>query len=170
MVGADRLPVVSGLDRAMFGYFASKRAAELVVEESGLPWTTLRATQFHELMLMVARQTSRLPVLPAPAGFRFQPVAGADVADRMVGLALGSPAGLVPDIAGQTAYAFADVLRSYLRAVGKHRPILPVRIPGRAAREYRAGANLPLGGTVGHRTWEDFLAAHTASEDVTKTG
>jgi uncharacterized protein YbjT (DUF2867 family) len=30
----------------MFGYFASKRAAERIVEGSGLPWTTLRATQF----------------------------------------------------------------------------------------------------------------------------
>ena len=28
VVGADRVPVVSGVDRAMFGYFASKRAAE----------------------------------------------------------------------------------------------------------------------------------------------
>ncbi|MGH3338769.1 MAG: SDR family oxidoreductase, partial [Propionibacteriaceae bacterium] len=53
VVGADRIPVVSGVDRAMFGYFASKRVAEKVVEDSGLPWTTLRATQFHEGMLMV---------------------------------------------------------------------------------------------------------------------
>ena len=28
VVGADRVPVVSGVDRAMFGYFAAKRAAE----------------------------------------------------------------------------------------------------------------------------------------------
>jgi hypothetical protein len=76
----------------------------------------------------------------------------------------------VPDIAGPTAYLFADVLRSYLRTVGKRRPILPVRIPGGAARAYRAGANLPHGGTVGRRTWEDFLAAHTAEDAVAKTG
>jgi uncharacterized protein YbjT (DUF2867 family) len=47
VVGADRIPVVSGIDRAMFGYFAAKLAAERVVADSGLPWTTLRATQFH---------------------------------------------------------------------------------------------------------------------------
>jgi uncharacterized protein YbjT (DUF2867 family) len=52
VVGADRVPVVSRLDRMMFAYFASKRGAELVVEQSGLPWTTLRATQFHDLALM----------------------------------------------------------------------------------------------------------------------
>src|SRR5260221_14029824 len=34
VVGADRIPVVSGIDRAMFGYFASKLAAERVVAGS----------------------------------------------------------------------------------------------------------------------------------------
>ncbi len=74
VVGADRVPVVSGADRAMFGYFASKLAAERVVAGSGLPWTTLRATQFHDLILIVAQQMAKLPVIPVPAGFRFQPV------------------------------------------------------------------------------------------------
>ena len=74
VVGADRVPVVSGADRAMFGYFASKLAAERVVADSGLPWTTLRATQFHDLILLVAQQMVKLPVIPVPAGFRFQPV------------------------------------------------------------------------------------------------
>jgi uncharacterized protein YbjT (DUF2867 family) len=40
VVGADRIPVAGGVDRAMFGYFASKLAAERVVAESRLPWTT----------------------------------------------------------------------------------------------------------------------------------
>src|SRR5918998_2253061 len=62
VVGADRIPVVSRVDRAMFGYFASKRAAERVVADSGLPWTMLRATQFHDLILTVAQQMAKLPV------------------------------------------------------------------------------------------------------------
>jgi uncharacterized protein YbjT (DUF2867 family) len=35
VVGADRIPVVSGIDRAMFGYFAAKLAAEQVIADSG---------------------------------------------------------------------------------------------------------------------------------------
>ena len=58
----------------MFGYFAAKLAAEGVVANSGLPWTTLRATQFHDGILKTARQMARLPVVPVPAGFRFQPI------------------------------------------------------------------------------------------------
>jgi uncharacterized protein YbjT (DUF2867 family) len=159
VVGADRIPVASGIDRAMFGYFASKLAAERVVADSGLPWTTLRATQFHDLILMTARQLARLPVIPVPAGFRFQPVDAGEVAARLVELALGAPAGLVPDIAGPRVYEMAALLRGYLRARRKHRLIVPVWLPGKAARAFRAGANLAPDRAVGRRTWEDFLVA-----------
>ena len=158
VVGAERIPVVSRVDRTMFGYFASKRAAEKVVAGSGLPWTTLRATQFHDLILMVARQLAKLPVMPVPAGFRFQPVDAGEVAARLVELSLGKPSGLVPDFAGPRVYEVAELLRGYLRASHRHRPILPVRLPGQAARALRAGANLAPERAVGDRTWEDFLA------------
>jgi uncharacterized protein YbjT (DUF2867 family) len=160
VVGADRIPVASGIDRAMFGYFASKLAAERVVADSGLPWTTLRAAQFHDLILMVAQQMARLPVIPVPAGFRFQPIDAGEVAARLVELALGAPAGLVPDMAGPQVYKMADLLRGYLRANHRRwRPIMPLWLPGKAARAFRAGANLALDRAIGRRTWEDFLAA-----------
>jgi uncharacterized protein YbjT (DUF2867 family) len=163
VVGADRVPVESRIDRAMFGYVASKLAAERVVAESGLPWTTLRATQFHDLMLTTARQMARLPVVPVPSGVRFQPVDTGEVAAELVELALGAPAGLVPDVAGPRVYEMAELVRSYLRASGKRRPIVPVRLPGKAAKAFRAGANLAPERAVGRRTWEEFLAERVSS-------
>jgi uncharacterized protein YbjT (DUF2867 family) len=158
VVGADRVPLGSAVDRAMFGYFGSKLAAERVVAGSGLPWTTLRSTQFHDLILLAVGQLAKLPVVPVPAGFRFQPVDPDEVAARLVDLAAGTPSGLVPDIAGPRVYELAELVRGYLAATGRHRPILPVRLPGQAARALRSGANLSPGRAVGHRTWEEFLA------------
>jgi uncharacterized protein YbjT (DUF2867 family) len=158
VVGADSIPIVIRVDRAMFGYFDSKRAAERVVADSGMPWTTLRATQFHDGMLAVARQMAMLPVIPVPAGFRFQPVDADEVAARLVELSLGKPSGLVPDIAGPRVYGMNELVRSYLRASHRHRLIMPVRLPGKAARAFRAGANLAPEQAVGRRTWEEFLA------------
>jgi uncharacterized protein YbjT (DUF2867 family) len=170
VVGADRIPLASAVDRAMFAYFGSKFAAERVVADSGVPWTTLRATQFHDLLLMVVQQMAKLPVIPVPAGFRFQPVDSAEVADRLAELTLGSPAGLVPDMAGPRVYEAADLVRGYLRARGKRRPILPVRLPGEAARAFRAGANLAADRAVGRRTWEDFLAGRATAPSHSGSG
>jgi uncharacterized protein YbjT (DUF2867 family) len=160
VVGADRVPVLSAVDRGMFGYFGFKRAAELIIANSGLPWTTLRATQFHDLILTVVRALAKLPVIPVPAGVRFQPVDAAEVATRLVELTLDKPAGLVPDLAGPGVYGTDELVRSYLRATHRRRPIVPVPMPGKAYRAIRAGANLAPDRAVGQHTWEAFLAAH----------
>lgn len=163
VVGAERIPVRSGVDRSMFAYFASKRAAELVVEKSGLPWTNLRATQFHDLALMTVQQLAKLPVVPYFSGISFQPVDARDVAQRMAELAHGEPAGLVPELGGPRVYEMKELVRGYLQATGKRRLLVPLRVPGGAARALRQGANLTRPDQhTGHRTWEDFLAGKLA--------
>jgi uncharacterized protein YbjT (DUF2867 family) len=149
---------VIGADRVPLGYVKSKLAAEQAVADSGIPWTTLRAAPFHDLVLKVMQSMSRLPVIPVPGGVRFQSVDSREVAARLVELTLGKPAGPVPDLAGPKVYEMRDLIRGYLRARSKHRLLMPVRFPGKAGRAYRAGENLSLDATVGKRTWEDFLA------------
>jgi uncharacterized protein YbjT (DUF2867 family) len=150
VIGADRIPL---------GYFRSKRGAERAVAGSGLPWTTLRAAQFHDFAWTAARKLAALPVIPVPGGMRLQPVDAGEVAARLVELTLDNPAGRVPDLAGPAVYGLAELLRGHLRVRGKRRLLMPVRMPGEAGRAYRAGENLSLEGAwVGKRTWEDFLA------------
>lgn len=157
VVGADRVTVKSRADRSMFGYFAAKLASERTIAESGIPWSTLRATQFHDLILDTVRALAKLPVVPVPSHVRFQPIDASEVAARMVELARGEPAGLVPDVAGPRAYALKELVRDYLHAAGMHRVLVPMHIPGAAARAVRAGAVLAPDRAVGRRTWEDFL-------------
>lgn len=157
VVGADRIPVVSGIDRAMFGYYAAKHAAEQIVTDSGLPWTILRATQFHQLLALVAEKMAKLPMIPFPSGFRVQPIDAAEVADQLVDLALGPASGNVPDMAGPKVHAANELLASYLRACASRRMLVPVWLPGQAARAFRQGANLAPERAVGQRTWEQFL-------------
>jgi uncharacterized protein YbjT (DUF2867 family) len=126
-----------------------------------VPWTILRAAQFHDLVWKTVQAMAKLPVLPVPGGLRFQPVDARDVAERLVDLALGEPAGLVPDLVGPKVYSLGELARDYLEATGKHRLSLPIRVPGKAGKVYRAGGNLTLtGATQGTRTWEDYLKEH----------
>jgi uncharacterized protein YbjT (DUF2867 family) len=157
VVGAQRVPVSGRIDRMMFSYFDMKRQAEEVVAGSGLPWTTIRATQFHDLVLKVVEALAKLPVVPVPSGIAFQPVDTDEVAAHLVELASGRPSGLVPDIAGPSAYTTAELMRTYLAAIQRRRPLVPLRLPGKAAAALRAGANLAPEQAVGTRTWEQFL-------------
>jgi hypothetical protein len=64
----------------------------------------------------------------------------------------------VPDFGGPRVEPLAELLRGYLRATRRRRLLLPVRLPGEAARAVRAGAHLAPDRAVGRRTWEEFLA------------
>jgi uncharacterized protein YbjT (DUF2867 family) len=158
VVGADQIPVRSRIDRAMFGYFESKLAAEQVVTGSGIPWTTLRATQFQQSFLAVARGMAKLPVIPVPGGFRFQPIDAREVAARLAELALDEPAGLVPEIGGPRVLGMGELIRIYLQATHRRRLMVSVPTIGGAAAALRAGANLTPDRALGRTTWEDFVA------------
>ena len=155
VVGADRVPVRSRLDRAMFGYYKSKLDAENVVAASGLPWTTLRATQFHDLALTVVSGLAKLPVVPVPS-MRIQPVDSGEVAARLVELALGAPAGLAPDFAGPRAYELRDLVRGYLG--DRRRLLVPVRLGGAGYRALRPGALPAPAPAAGARPWAEVRA------------
>ncbi|WP_245721297.1 SDR family oxidoreductase [Nocardia pseudovaccinii] len=150
VVGAGKLPI---------GYFRAKFAAEQAIIESGVPYTILRAAQFHDLALKTAQAMAKSPIVPAPGAILWQPVDSREVAARLVDLTRGAPAGLVADLVGPTVYTMAELIRGYLKAEGKRRLFLPVPVPGKIGRAYRAKKNLTLdGATVGKLTWENFLA------------
>jgi uncharacterized protein YbjT (DUF2867 family) len=160
-VGVEHVVLISVIasDQIPLGYFRAKAGAERAVVESGIPHSILRAAQFHDLALTVARKLAAMPVVPAPGGLRWQPVDSREVAVRLVELALGSPAGRVPDLAGPEVHTLADLTHGYLAARGKRRPFMPVRIPGKAGSAYRAGDNLNVATAAhGTLTWDEFLA------------
>jgi uncharacterized protein YbjT (DUF2867 family) len=149
IVGVDRIPV---------GYYKSKLQVERQVEDSGLPWTVLRATQFHQLILRGCEALAHLPVLPAPAGISFQPIEAGEVAARLAELATGPAAGRVPDLGGPQVRGAAGLALSYLAARGQRRPVVPVRLPGAVLAGYRRGDHLAPDHAVGQVTFEEFLA------------
>jgi uncharacterized protein YbjT (DUF2867 family) len=161
--GTPHLVYVSivGVDRIPLPYYREKVRAERVVEESGLPATILRATQFHDLLATLFATTARAGVLPVLAGTSFQPVAVDDVAVRLADVVAGPPQGRVADLGGPEVRGMADLARAWRRATGRRRPVLPLRLPGAIARGYRSGAHLTPAHADGVTTFEQFLAART---------
>ncbi len=91
---------IVGVDDIPLPYYRAKREAERVIVDSQIPYSILRATQFHSFLAgLFATQRRVLPVTLVPA-FSFQPIAVDDVAARLAELATADPAGRAPDIGG----------------------------------------------------------------------
>jgi uncharacterized protein YbjT (DUF2867 family) len=157
---------IVGIDRVPIGLYRRKLADEQLIASSGLPWTVLRATQFHDLIAVLLRALTKPPVLVLPADWSFQPVDVREVGERLAHLALGEAVGRAPDFAGPQVRAISDLARSYLAVVGKRRPILPVWLPGRVFRAYRAGAHLAPDHADGTITFEQYLTEQLAAGDI----
>ena len=130
---------IVGIDKIPFGYYRGKLATEQVIERSGLPYTILRTTQWHTLAAKFCRQLGSLPLVAVPKGVRMQLLDAGEVAQRMAGLVQGPPSQHVPEMGGPEALSFAEIARTYFRAVGKRRIVFEVPLPGNAAKAFNAG-------------------------------
>lgn len=145
-----------------FGFYRAKLEIERMITGSSIPHTVLRATQFFNLVDEVLSGQRFLPVLLAPS-VKLQPIAVEDVAARLTALASSAPSGRVPDIGGPQQLTVPELARVWKQATGRHRPVVPLRLPGKAFRAYASGAPLVDGPAYGRTSFEDFLAARSGA-------
>jgi uncharacterized protein YbjT (DUF2867 family) len=130
IVGCEQLPL---------SYFQVKAGQERVVRQGPVPWSLVRATQFHELIAATFAAAARWRILPAPHAW-LQTVAAADVAALVAGVAANPPRQGSVEVAGPEITDARDLARSWLSVTGSRAVLLPVAVPGRLGRALRAGA------------------------------
>ncbi len=163
-VGSPHLIYVSivGVDRSTFPYYQAKHQAEKIVQASGLPWTILRASQFHGFVLRILQTLGidTLPDVPVPAGMRFQSVDVGEVANRLVELAEMEPSRRVHELAGPEVLSIEEMAQQYLRARQRSANV-HVELMGGFYEVFRSGINLCPNGEPGKITWASFLNSTT---------
>jgi uncharacterized protein YbjT (DUF2867 family) len=150
---------IVGVDRIPYGYYRDKVAIEKTLESSGLPFTVLRATQFHsfpgEILAMLG---GRLFIKDV----KVQPIGVIDTATRLAELATGVPAGRVADIGGPEILDASDIL-SRLQAAGRaNKRVLSLAIPGKTFDGFQEGHHLAGLPAYGTQTFDEWLASGAA--------
>jgi uncharacterized protein YbjT (DUF2867 family) len=147
---------IVGCDRVPLGYYRVKAEQEQVVQQGSVPWTLVRATQFHELVASIFAASARYRVLPAPR-LPMQPVAAVEVASAVAAAAGSDPVDGPIQVVGPQVSTLADLARTWRSVTGKPAVLLPVPLPGTVGRELRAGrltaSNADVVGTVPFADW-----------------
>jgi uncharacterized protein YbjT (DUF2867 family) len=155
---------IVGIDRIPLPYYRHKLAAEARIEESGVPYSILRAVQFHALIDRFLSALVRLPVALVPGSFKFQPIDTGEVADRLVEAALAGPGGRLEDIGGPAVRSYRDLTGAWLKGRRKRALILPAPVFGKVASGFRAGLNCVPENTYGKVTFEQWLESKYGSD------
>lgn len=146
---------IVGVDRIPYAYYRDKVANEQAIAASGLPFTILRATQFHSFPGEILAMLGGHLFLDLP----IQSIGVLDVAARLAELATVAPAGRVADIGGPEILQTRDILGRLQRADRAKRRVLFVRLPGKTVRAFRAAhhtSGLPGYGT---QTFDEWLVS-----------
>jgi len=150
---------IVGIDRAPEGHYAGKIAQERLVEGGRVPWTIVRATQFHEFAEQIYARAKVGPFHVAPK-MRTQPIAAREVAEHLVALAEAGPAGRTRELAGPKEERLVDMVRGLARARGSRAWIPAIPLRGAFGRAQRDGSLLPEPGAIlGAQTYAEWLSA-----------
>ncbi|BCQ08908.1 LysR family transcriptional regulator [Mycobacterium heckeshornense] len=113
IVGCDGLP--------KSGYMRAKVVQERIITESGLPYTIVRATQFHEFAEAITVSLTVADEVRVPDAL-IQPIAAAEVAAEVAREAQAQPVNGVVNIGGPEKLRFADLARLVLARNGDTTP------------------------------------------------
>ena len=147
---------IVGIEHIPSSYYRDKLAQERAVEGGPLPWSILRATQFHQLLDMAFGYAARVGLRPTGAG-KLQPMDPRVAAERLADAALAPPAGRLPDIAGPRIATISELSHAWASARGRRRA--PLRIPsiGKAGKALAAGELCAPAGAAGGADFEEWL-------------
>lgn len=116
---------IVGTDRALYiGYLRAKKEQEDIIKQSGIPYTIIRATQFHEhITTLIAVQSDDEAIHISTVDY--QPIAAEDVAEWVSRLALETPKNTTVEIAGPDRAPMNEFVSRYLSAKGGEKPLKP---------------------------------------------
>lgn len=162
-------PSVVGIDDIPFSYYEHKVTAEMIIEESAVPTTIIRATQFHSFIADLLDSVAKLPLWPLPTNLQIQPVDVGEVADVIVDHATLTASGRTDPIGGPRIHSVGELAHTYRNTCDLRRPIIRVPIPGKTMAAFRAGHATCPDHRVGTVTWEAWLTERYANggEDIT---
>jgi uncharacterized protein YbjT (DUF2867 family) len=130
---------IVGCELVPLQYFRVKADQERVVEEGPVPWSMVRATQFHEYVARILDGLSVWHVLPVPPVL-VQSVACAEVAATIAEVAAGTPLRQRIEVAGPEIVQGRELARSW-RTITHHQALLvPLPLPGALGHALRGGA------------------------------
>jgi uncharacterized protein YbjT (DUF2867 family) len=155
---------IVGCERVPMGYYKVKVEQERVVRQGSVPYTIVRATQFHELVAGAFSAAGRYRVLPVP-GLQLQTVAAADVARVVAEVAGGAPGRDRVQVAGPQVSSARDLARTWRSVTGRRAVLVPVPLPGKLGRVLRSGGlTADDADVLGQVTFAEWLtASHSAT-------
>ncbi|KOS07398.1 hypothetical protein AM493_16125 [Flavobacterium akiainvivens] len=148
---------IVGIDKTPFNYYQQKLASEELIKASGVPYTILRATQFHDFIDYIFTSLLKYRIGLLPKKVMAQPIAVDAVANALYEISLQPAESKTYEIGGLKAYTFNEMAKEWMRKTGKKKFIINLPLFGKLAKAFNGGALLTHTIDATSKSWQDYL-------------
>lgn len=151
---------IAGVDKSDYPYYQTKYTVEKLIEASGIPYSILRATQFHDLVLYRIIQVFDQGVgkpIQIPANMQFQSIDKKDAAAAIINLVAGQPTYKITTIGGPEVLTLEAMIQPYFTQLGRNEEIEYIEPSMAFHQVFTTGINLCPENSLDGITWEEYL-------------
>ncbi|MBU3026387.1 SDR family oxidoreductase [Zobellia galactanivorans] len=150
---------IVGIDKTDFPYYKSKLRTEEIIKKSGLPYTILRVTQFHDFVYnrILNAGIVQAETLAVPQGLKFQSIDLTDVCEEILNMLKNKPLNNVLEIGGPKILSIDEILNAYVQIIAPDKKVSMIPAQNEFQKLFTTGINTCPYARKGHIQWVDFL-------------
>ncbi|MEH7436691.1 SDR family oxidoreductase [Neobacillus drentensis] len=151
-------PSIVGIEDIPFKYYKLKCEAEDLLKNSSIPYTIVRATQFHDFVdhLLLSKPLFKRYIIPG--SIKFQSVDVGDFAKHLIELIEKGPQGRTDDFGGPEIMSLREMAKLKIHVNNVPNKIVSISLPGKLYKSLVNGKNTNKLRQVGKLTFEEYLS------------
>lgn len=150
-------PSIIGIEDIPFNYYKHKHKAEVLLKNGNIPYTIIRATQFHSFVenLLLSKPIFKRYFIPGD--IKFQSVDTSEFAKYLIKLINEEPQGKIVEFAGPKIMTLREMAEQKIKINNEENKIFSFSMIGKLYKALLEGKNTNLSQTKGMITFEEYL-------------
>lgn len=149
---------IVGVDKGISPYYQNKYSVEQEIFNYHIPFTIVRATQFHDLVLdRIIRPNEEHAKIKVPKGLKFQTIDVSDVALKVEEVLKEGPKQSVVNIGGPELLSLEEMIEPYIKIFHPEKTLENINDLNDFQKIFTTGINLCPESKYGKITWKEFL-------------
>lgn len=150
-------PSIVGIEDIPMKYYSYKYEAEELLKNSFIPYSIVRATQFHSFVENLFLNKPIIGRYIVPKGMKFQSVDTGEFADHLIGFIDKGPQGRADDFGGPEIHSIKEMAEQKIKINNETNKVISFPLTGKLYKSFLIGKNTNENRKQGKITFEEFL-------------
>lgn len=150
-------PSIVGIEDVPLKYYRHKLEAEELLKNSSIPFTIVRATQFHSFVESLLISKPLFNRYFVPRNIKFQSVDKGEFSNHLIDLINKDPQGRIDDFGGPSIMTLKEMAELKIKINNETNKVVSIPLTGKLYNSLLDGKNTNINQKIGKITFEEYL-------------